>query len=172
MQQNPPLNLQRIKLLATDFDGIHTDGLVYTDQDGHEMVRSSRIDSLGLDLLRRQTDVTLCVISKETNQVVAARCNKLQIPCYQAVETGEGKLDILKRVMAEQQLNPADVLYMGDDLTDIPILRCVGIPITVPHAHPLVKEVCLYVTKAPGGNGAIREVCEMLLVARGMELKF
>lgn len=94
--------MRKIKLFAMDFDGIHTtDAQVYTDQNGIETVRSSRIDGLGMELVRTRTDVQLRVISREVNPVVAARCNKLKIPYVQAVQTGEGKLQILQRIMQE-----------------------------------------------------------------------
>ena len=91
----------RIKLLATDFDGVMTDGLVYVDQDGKETVRCSRKDGMGVELLKKH-GVTVGVLSKETNPVVTARCNKLKIPVWQGIATGEGKLEILQRIMKEQ----------------------------------------------------------------------
>jgi len=164
--------LQKVRLIAMDFDGIHTDGCVYTDQDGRETVRCSRIDGLGLEMIRKKTKIALCVVSKEVNPVVSSRCKKLQIASYQAIENSEGKLEILKRIMAEQGISPEEVVYMGDDLNDIAVLRYVGVPITVPNGHPLVKNVCVYITTASGGNGAIRELCEAILAANGVELKF
>ena len=162
--------LCKIRLFAMDFDGIHTNSFVYFDQNGVESVRCSRIDSFGLDFLKRKTDIELLVISKEANPVVSARCNKLKIRCAQAVETKEGKLEILMRVMKELDIFQSETLYMGDDLQDLSVLNYVAIPITVPSGRPQLKTVCRYVTSAPGGNGAIREVCELLLEARGIDL--
>ncbi len=162
--------LRGIKLFAMDFDGIHTDGCVLTDQNGVESVFSSRIDGMGLELVRRRTDIQLRVISREVNPVVAARCQKLEIPCEQAVMTGEGKLQILQRIMRELGIAQEEVLYMGDDVNDLAILRFVGLPITVPKGHQSVKAVCKYTTIAPGGDGAIREVCELILQARGVDI--
>lgn len=166
-----------IKMLAMDFDGIHTDGCVYTDQKGVESVRCSRIDGLGLELLRKRTDIKLCVISKEVNPVVSRRCEKLKIPCVQQVDTGEGKVEILRRIMSETNLCAHQVLYMGDDVNDLPVFRFLhefltvsGIAVSVPNGRVQVQERADYVTEAFGGNGAIREVCEMLLAARGIEI--
>ena len=164
-------DLRRIRLFAMDFDGIHTtDALVYTDQNGIESVRCSRIDGMGLELIRTRTDIHLRVISREENPVVTARCQKLRIPCEQAVMTGEGKLQILQRIMQDLGFNREETLYMGDDINDLAILRFVAISITVPGGHHAVKSVCKYVTTAPGGRGAIREVCELLLQARGIDI--
>lgn len=163
--------LCRVRLFAMDFDGIHTTRAhVFVNQEGVESVRCSRIDSLGLSLIRKKAGIELRVISKETNPVVTARCNKLQIKCEQAVETGEGKLEILQRIIRELGISKEETLYMGDDLQDLPPLRFVGLPVTVPGGRPQVKAVCKYTTTAEGGDGAIREVCDMILEARGIDL--
>lgn len=163
--------LAGVKLLVTDFDGVHTDGHVWTDQDGRESVMSSRLDGTGLELLRRLTDVKVFVISKETNPVVSARCRKLQIPCEQAIDRGEGKTEILLRIMREFGCEPREVIYMGDDVNDIHPMETVGMGVAVANARPQVKAVAKYITTAPGGNGAIREVCDLILDAKGVEIK-
>ncbi len=165
-------NFSNVRLFAMDFDGVHTDARVFTGQDGREMVVCSRKDGMGLEMLRRKTDVQACVISKEINPVVMARCKKLQLPCYQKVDTGDGKAKILQRVMKERGIAPEEVIYMGDDIVDIAPMKVVGIGVAVADAHPRVKEVASYVTSAQGGNGAIREVCEMILAAKGISLEF
>lgn len=162
----------KIKMLAMDFDGVHTDGRVFVDQDGRETVVCSRRDGMGLEMLRRKSDVKACVISKEANPVVSARCKKLELPCVQKVDTSEGKLDILKRFMAKHGLAPEEVIYMGDDVVDIAPMQYAGIGIAVGDAWPKTKEVAQYVTSAPGGRGAVREVCEIVLKAKGVEIKF
>ncbi len=161
--------LRKVRLFAMDFDGIHTDGLVMTNQMGTESVTCSRIDGLGLEILRNRTDICFCVISKESNPVVEWRCRKLQIPLVQAVLSGEGKLQILQRLAVTNFIIPEKVLYMGDDVNDLPCLKWAGVPITVPGSHPLVKDASIYETTAFGGRGAIREVCELILKARGLE---
>ncbi len=162
--------LSKIKLLATDFDGVMTDGMVYVDQDGHESVRCSRKDGMGVELLKKH-GVTIGVLSKETNPVVAARCNKLKIPVWQGIGTGEGKLEILKRIMNEQNLSVEEVAYVGDDINDLPTLKFAGVALTVADGHPLVKAVAHYTAKASGGNHAIREIAEMILEAKGINLE-
>lgn len=161
----------RIRLLAMDFDGVHTDGQVWTDEQGKESVMSSRLDGMGLEMLQRLTDVKVFVISKEINPVVAMRCKKLKIPCTQGVDKGEGKLEILQRIMGENECASDEVIYMGDDINDIPCLEFVGLGIAVANARQQTKAVAAHVTVATGGNGAIREVCDMILEAKGIEIK-
>lgn len=163
--------LKRVKLLAMDFDGIHTDGRVFVDQHGIETVRCSRIDGMGLELLRRLTDVRACVISKEPNPVVAARCAKLKLPCHHNVDTGEGKMEILKRIAAEAGVAPEEILYMGDDVQDLAPMRFAGIAVTVPNGRPEVRAIARHVTVAHGGHGAIREICDLLLKSRGVAIE-
>src|SRR3989338_9044570 len=105
--------LENIRLVATDFDGVHTNGCVHVDEHGVESVTCSRKDGLGIDLLKK-AGIEVHVISKERNPVVAARCNKLKISFDQAVHDSDGKLEILKRITEEKGLSPEQVLYMGD----------------------------------------------------------
>lgn len=161
----------QVKLLVMDFDGVHTDGHVWTDEHGKEMVISSRLDGMGLEMLRRLTDVKAFVISKEENPVVSMRCKKLKIPCVQGVDKGEGKLEILKRIMGENGCVPEEAIYMGDDINDIPCIEFVGLGIAVINARPQVRALAAYTTIAAGGNGAIREVCDMILEAKGIKIR-
>jgi len=158
-----------VRLVCTDFDGVFTDGMVYTDQNGVESVRCSRKDGLGIDMLER-AGISVHVISKETNPVVAARCKKMGVACDQAVATGEGKAEIMKRVTQEAGLNFSQVAFIGDDVNDISALKSAGFAVTVADGHPLVKKVAHYVTHARGGEHAFRELCEFILTAQGKEI--
>lgn len=162
--------LKEIKLVATDFDGVHTDGFVYQDQFGKEMVRCSRRDGLGIEMLKR-AGIKVCVISKETNSVVEARCKKLDIEFYQKISDGEGKLQILKRIVEENNLTPQNVLYVGDDINDVDCLNYAGVAITVLDHH-YVLDMCDYVTTRKGGDHAIREICELVLLAQAQKIEF
>src|SRR3989338_738167 len=90
-----------IRMLIMDFDGVLTDGHVFVNQEGNEWVRCSRRDGLGIELLQKN-GLEACVISKETNPVVRARCQKMGIACFQGVDDGGGKLEIMKRIMQEK----------------------------------------------------------------------
>ncbi len=160
---------KNVKLLAMDFDGVMTDGCVYVDENGVELVKCSRKDGLGI-LLLKKNNIQALVISKEVNPVVSARCKKLQIDCWQAVDDGEGKLAILKRVAQERGVPMENIAYMGDDLNDLAVFAHVGLAVSVADGHPKIVEHCHDVTTACGGMHAVREVCEKILLAQGIEL--
>ncbi|MEK9186421.1 MAG: HAD hydrolase family protein [Patescibacteria group bacterium] len=159
----------KIKLLATDFDGVMTDGFLYVDENGKESVRCSRKDGLGIELLKKN-GLMVGVLSKEKNFVVAARCQKLNIPVWQGIESGEGKLEILRRIVAENNLSQSEVAYIGDDINDLLCLKYAGLALTVADGHPLVKASANYVSKANGGQHAVREIAEMILMAKDAKL--
>ncbi|OGF99478.1 hypothetical protein A2Y99_01225 [Candidatus Gottesmanbacteria bacterium RBG_13_37_7] len=163
--------LGKIKLLLMDFDGVLTDGFVYVNGKGEESVKCSRKDGLGISMLKR-AGFGVGVISKETNQVVSVRCKKMGIFCFQKVSDGEEKLKILKRVQKEFKISTEETAYMGDDLQDIPILKYVGCAIAVADAHPQVKKSAHFVTCSKGGDHAVREICEMILQAKGIKIEY
>lgn len=171
MKEDLESKLKNIKLLAMDFDGIMTDGCVYVNQDGQETVKCSRKDGLGIELLKKH-GLDAVVISKEVNPVVGMRCNKLKIECTQAVADSEAKSEILKRVAKERNLKLEEVAYMGDDLNDLKMFDVAGLAITVADGHPLIKQKADLITKAKGGQNAVREVCEIILEAKGVKLEF
>jgi len=160
--------LDKIKLLALDFDGTLTVGAyVIFSQDGTESVVCSRRDSLGVNIVQ-QAGVTVVVISKETNPVVEARCIKMGIKCWHGVNTGDDKLQILQRYAGELGLKSEEVCYGGDDVNDILCLEWAGVGFTVADGHVLCQKQADYITKRNGGDGAVREICELILQARGV----
>ena len=160
-----------IRLVVSDFDGVFTDGMVYTDQHGVESVRCSRRDSLGIFMLRK-VGIPFVVVSKETNFVVAARCEKMEVKFYHGVENSEGKLAILKRIVGEMKLEMSQVAYIGDDVNDIEPMQVVGLPVSVADGHSKVKFCAKFTTKAVGGQHAVREVCELILTAQGHAIEY
>ncbi len=152
----------RIRLIVTDFDGVWTDGKVYCDADGREMVRCSRRDTLLIPEVKA-AGIGIFVISKETNPVVSARCRKMGVECRQGVD---GKLAVLEELVAAHNLSPDQVAYVGDDINDLRCLKYAGFPITVNDGHPRCKvraRVAGYVTKQNGGDHAMREVFDLFL---------
>lgn len=150
--------LKKIKLLALDFDGVMTvGGLVIVDQNGVESVICSRKDGLGIEMIKK-VGITVVVISKETNPTVEARCRKLGIKCWYGVDTADDKLKILQTYATELKLKPEQICYGGDDINDLACLEWVGFGFTVADGHTLCKKKAAYVTKAKGGEGAVREV--------------
>ena len=153
---------KKIRLLVLDFDGVLTDNRVWVDQDGHEMVAANRSDSLGINLLR-QAGVETVVISMETNPVVAARCRKMNVPYIQGEDD---KKSALKKLLAERQIEAASVVYLGNDVNDLPCFPLVGWAVAVADAMPGVARQADFVLSRPGGHAAVRELCDLILARR------
>ena len=153
-----------IKALLFDVDGVLTDGGMFTDEDGRVMKRFDVRDGAGLKFAREVGLVT-GIISGHDSAATRARAKMLGLDhCMTGVERKELALaEILKRT----GLDASQVLYMGDDYVDIPVLAAVGLAVSVPHAPAAVKAVCRYVTTAPAGHGAVREAIEIVLAAGG-----
>jgi len=154
--------LSQINVLFLDFDGVLTDGYVYVDEDGKETVRCSRRDSLGLGMLKA-AGVSVVVVSKERNPVVAERCKKLMIKCFYGIDN---KAAFLRGYLERWRVLPENAVYMGDDINDLEAMKVVGAPIAVNNAVDEIKKIALYVTKKNGGEGAVREVCDLILKAK------
>lgn len=155
-------DLSPIRLLVLDFDGVLTDNRVVVHQDGTESVTCDRGDGLGIERLLA-AGVEIVVLSKETNPVVAARCRKLALPCSQGQDD---KLPQLERMAADRGLAPAQVAFVGNDVNDLEAMAWCGVAIAVADAYPEVRAGADFVTRRPGGRGAVREVCDLLLAAR------
>ncbi len=153
---------QEIQLLVLDFDGVLTDNRVWVDQDGRELVAANRSDSYGIQLLR-QVGVETVVISKETNPVVAARCRKMEVPCIQGEDD---KATALQKCLAERKMDPARSVFLGNDVNDLPCFPLVGWSVAVADAWPEVARQADFVLSRPGGHGAVRELCDLIIKTR------
>lgn len=153
-----PLPVQ-VDLIVFDFDGVMTDNRVWVDENGREMVAAYRSDSMGLYELRK-AGISSIVISTETNPVVAARCRKMKIPYEQGVED---KAALLRKILAERQIDPGRVVYVGNDINDLPCFPLVGCAIVVADAQPAALRPADIVLSRRGGYGAVRELCDLLL---------
>lgn len=147
------------KALVLDFDGVLTDNRVVTDQRGEESVVCDRADGMGLELLRNQTDLEVAVFSKERNPVVDARCAKLGIPCFSA---RDDKLGALKTWLQERGIRAADCCFVGNDVNDRECMEAVGCGVAVADAHLEVLPSANLVLANKGGQGAVREICDLL----------
>ena len=145
--------------LALDFDGVFTDNRVLVLQDGQEAVFASRSDGWGLAQLKMR-GLPLVVLSSEPNPVVEARCQKLGIQCQHGL--GD-KLAALRAWAAEKQIDLAHVIYLGNDLNDLDCLQAVGCGAVVADAHPAVRRAASLILSQPGGGGAIREICDLII---------
>lgn len=148
------------KLLVMDFDGVFTDDTVITDQDGRESVTCSRSDGFGLDMLREHGKVQALILSREENPVVSARARKLKLEVYQGVRD---KAQAIQQLIKERNLTQAEVIYIGNDLNDLPVLPYVAHFACPRDAHIEVLRRADLVLSKPGGRGAIREMVEIIL---------
>ncbi|MGC9495319.1 cytidylyltransferase domain-containing protein [Streptomyces sp. WG7] len=148
-----------IDAVVLDFDGTQTDDRVLIDSDGREFVSVHRGDGLGIAALRR-SGLTMLILSTEVNPVVAARARKLKLPVLHGID----RKDLaLKQWCEEQGIAPERVLYVGNDVNDLPCFALVGWPVAVASAHDVVRGAARAVTTASGGDGAIREIAGWIL---------
>ncbi|WP_407550251.1 acylneuraminate cytidylyltransferase [Streptomyces sp. Pv4-95] len=148
-----------VDAVVLDFDGTQTDDRVLIDADGRELVAVHRGDGLGIAALRK-AELKLLILSSEKNPVVAARARKLQVPVLHGID----RKDLaLKQWCEEAGIAPERVLYVGNDVNDLPCFDLVGWPVAVAGAHDVVRGAARAVTATPGGSGAIREIASWLL---------
>ncbi len=154
--------LADIRFVAFDFDGVFTDNTVLVSEQGIESVRCWRSDGLGLARIKA-IGITPLIISTEVNPVVSMRAKKLKLECLQGIED---KAASLTDWLAKSGIPLAQAAFVGNDINDIPAFRIVRFPIAVADAYPEVLPHVAYRTLAPGGRGAVREVCDLLFHAR------
>ncbi|SED45849.1 3-deoxy-D-manno-octulosonate 8-phosphate phosphatase, YrbI family [Streptomyces misionensis] len=148
-----------IDAVVLDFDGTQTDDRVLIDSEGREFVSVHRGDGLGIAALRR-SGLRMLILSTEQNPVVAARARKLRLPVLHGID----RKDLaLKQWCEEQGIAPERVLYVGNDVNDLPCFALVGWPVAVASAHDVVRGAARAVTTVPGGDGAIREIASWIL---------
>uniref|UniRef100_UPI0015F0044B N-acylneuraminate cytidylyltransferase n=1 Tax=Streptomyces shenzhenensis TaxID=943815 RepID=UPI0015F0044B len=148
-----------VDAVVLDFDGTQTDDRVLIDADGKEFVSVHRGDGLGIAALRK-SGLKMLILSTEQNPVVAARARKLKIPVLHGID----RKDLaLKQWCEEQGIAPERVLYVGNDVNDLPCFAVAGWPVAVASAHDVVRGAARAVTTLPGGDGAIREIASWIL---------
>ncbi|MBO6936281.1 MAG: acylneuraminate cytidylyltransferase [Deltaproteobacteria bacterium] len=149
----------RPSAVVFDFDGVFTDNAVLVKEDGTESVRCDRGDGMGLGLLRA-AGIPLLILSKERNPVVTARAKKLRMECLQGIDD---KLPALLAWLAERDLDPATAIFVGNDVNDLECMRGVGFAACPSDAHESASGAADLVLSKPGGHGAVRELCDLLL---------
>ncbi|HEY2982031.1 MAG TPA: acylneuraminate cytidylyltransferase [Anaerolineales bacterium] len=152
---------EKVDMLIFDFDGVITDNIVYTDQDGREMVASSRSDGLMTRQLR-EAGVQALVLSSESSPVVAARAKKMGLEVISGVGI-HAKGEKMREVLAERHIQAGNVVFVGNDVNDLPCLELAGWGVAVADAYPEVLRAADFILSKPGGRGAVRELCEMIL---------
>ncbi len=150
--------IRALRFVAFDFDGVFTDSAVWVSESGQELVRCSRRDGFGLASLRR-LGIGLAVVSTEVNPVVGLRCRKLKVDCIQAC--GD-KAAAVRKIVTEFGTALGHAAFVGDDINDLPALELVGLPVIVADAHPALRRPGYLQTTRPGGQGAVREFCDLI----------
>ena len=154
----------QIRLMGFDVDGVMTDGRLYFGPEGDFCKAFFSRDGLGLKLLAK-SGVKLAIITGRDSPIVTTRAANLGIDLV--LQGIEDKRTAMAGLLADAGLDFSAAGYMGDDMIDLPLLKACGFSVTVPDGHALVRQHACYVTQAPAGAGAVREVCELLLRAQG-----
>lgn len=154
----------RIKLVALDVDGIMSDGKIYFSAKGDEVKGFNILDGLGLKQVMA-AGITVAVITGRNSPLTEKRMQDLGI--RHLMQGREDKKIALQELENTLGILPETIAYMGDDLPDLPAIRYAGLGVTVPNGYWLVREYADYCTQVYGGNGAVREMCDLLLTAGG-----
>lgn len=163
MNEEIQKRLQKIRMFLCDVDGILTDCSVFMD--GQVETKRFHIpDGLGLRLLQRE-GIKVGWVSARPSLATTQRAQDLKIDFLHQSDTM--KVAAVEKILADTKLTWEEIVYMGDDIVDLGVLKRAGFSATVPHAIPECQKIAHYVTEAPGGDGAVREVVEMILKAQG-----
>jgi 3-deoxy-D-manno-octulosonate 8-phosphate phosphatase (KDO 8-P phosphatase) len=153
-----------VRLMAFDVDGVLTDGTLYYSSQGDEMKAFNTLDGHGLKMLAH-AGVVLAIITGRRSRAVELRAQNLGIELL--LQGIEDKHAAMQSLLKQRGLGFADAGYMGDDVVDLPLLQACGFSASVPGGHALVHSHVDYLTRAAAGRGAVREVCELILLAQG-----
>lgn len=152
---------ENVKLLVLDFDGVVSDNRVWTDETGHETVAANRSDSLIMKTMKK-AGVEVIILSSEVNPVVAARAKKMGLEAIHGIGLEE-KAGVLQNLLKARKIDPAHVVYIGNDINDLPCFDIVGWGVAVADAQPKVLRAADFVLTKNGGHGAVRELCDLIL---------
>jgi N-acylneuraminate cytidylyltransferase len=152
---------KNIQLVICDFDGVITDNKVWTDQDGREMVAAYRSDSPRISELRAR-GIEVMILSSEPNGVVAARAKKMGVEAIHGVGL-QDKGRVMREVLEQKKIKAENVIYIGNDLNDLSCFEVAGWSVAVADAFPEVIRAADYVLTKAGGQGALRELCDLIL---------
>ncbi len=157
-------NLADIEMLAMDVDGVLTDGTLVINADGSESKSFNSMDGHGIRMWQR-AGLKVALISGRASEPTQRRAEQLQIEYV--FQDCHNKLPVFEKLLEQLGLSPDKVAYIGDDLTDLPVIRYAGFGVAVANAVDEVKQYADYVTTRPGGSGAVREVIEYILKNSG-----
>jgi len=155
---------KKIRLLLLDVDGILTDGRILYNEKGQEIKWFHVQDGQGIRWLLRE-GIEVGFLSGRSSRAVEMRAEELGVSfLFQGIKD---KTKIFEKLLQKTKLDPEQISFMGDDFMDLPLLKKVGLSISVSNGHPLVQKKVDYVTRAAGGLGAVREVSELIFRAQG-----
>jgi len=156
--------VRRLKLMIFDVDGVLTDGTLYFSEAGAELKAFNARDGHGIKMLR-QSGVEVAILSARTSRAVDVRAAELGITLLEQGVADKGAS--FEGLVARLRISAAAAGYMGDDVVDLPVFKRCGFAVSVPEAPEMVRERAHHVTNTPGGRGAVREVCELIMRTQG-----
>jgi len=154
-----------IRLLILDVDGVMSDGLIYMGNNGEELKAFNVRDGYGLRCILT-SGIEVAIITGRKAKLLEDRCHTLGIS--HLFQGQSDKLIAYRQLLSELNLTADQVAYIGDDLIDWPVMEQVGLSVAVADAHPLLLPKANYVTRINGGRGAVREVCDLILMSQGL----
>lgn len=160
---------RRIRLLICDVDGVFSDGRIYLGNQGEELKAFHTRDGYGIKALR-QAGIEVAVITGRDSAIVSQRMRSLTVPyVYQGQEN---KIPAFEQLQQELQLETSCIAYIGDDLSDWSVMQHCGLSVAVQDAHPYLRRHSHYTTSLAGGYGAVRELCDLLLICQQQFARF
>lgn len=155
---------KHIKLLICDVDGVFSDGRIYLGNNGEELKAFNTRDGYGIKAVQ-SAGIDVAIITGRQSKLVEQRMKSLTVKhIYQG---HENKVDAYQQMLDKLSLTPSQVAYIGDDIPDLAVMEQVGLSISVPDGHPYVKIKSDHITSLKGGFGAVREICDLLLITQG-----
>lgn len=154
-----------IRLLILDVDGVMSDGLIYMGNSGEELKAFNVRDGYGVRCVLT-SGIEVAIITGRKAKLLEDRCHTLGIS--HLFQGQSDKLIAYRQLLSELTVTPNQVAYIGDDLIDWPVMEQVGLSVAVADAHPLLLPKAHYVTRIHGGRGAVREVCDLILMSQGL----
>jgi len=159
--KNIIVNFNEVEAVVFDFDGVFTDNHVFIDQHGNESIRCYRSDGIGIERIQ-SLGIKTMIISSEIDNVVQKRAKKLSINCLNNIKA---KDIAIKEFSYNASVPLNKILYLGNDINDIPALKIVGMPVGVADSFPELDDYILFKTNKRGGYGAVREICDKIYYA-------
>jgi len=156
---------EKIRWFVMDVDGVLTDGGIIYDSNGNELKKFCVKDGIGITLLH-SAGIKTAILTSRVSKMVQKRAEELGIT--EVIQGAKDKLKLYEAMKKKYSISDEEILYIGDDLVDLPVLRKAGFPVCVKDSPDELKEICVYITRNSGGKGAVRETAELLLKMKGL----